>query len=193
MVRFFFLFKVWHFNFNIFGKQAENVFRKNKAIVRFAASEQSEGSPQWFQERPRIDRSSEWHFKAKRRVVILWTEWMKQSNSRLSWQCCTGAKQLQPEQMFQEMRRVYAKMFFLAWGYERHTTSEMLRTPPCIVMFCRPSSLNTCLWYERRNGEKKDTNTTSGCGCQIHQPRKQTSCPGSVSFSDRASGKPNHG
>lgn len=78
MVRVFFLFKVWHFNFNIFGKQAANAFRKNKAIVRFAASEQSEGSPQWFQERPRIDRSSEWHFKAKRRVVILWTEWMKQ-------------------------------------------------------------------------------------------------------------------
>lgn len=47
------------------------------------------------------------------------------------------------------------------------------------------------IWKMKRG--KKDTNATSRCSCQIHQPRKQTCCPGSASFSDRASGKPNHG
>lgn len=154
--------------------------RKNKVVVRFAASEQSEGSPQGSQEICKIDTSSERHFKAKGRVVILWTEWMRQSNSRLSWQHCTGEKQLQSEQMFQEMGCVSAKKC-LVWDCRCHTTGEKLA--------------HICLWSERQNGKggKKDTNMTSRWGWKVHQPSKQTCFRGSVSFSDRASGKPNHG
>lgn len=98
-----------------FAVQTDNVVNKNKVVVIFPAK-QSEGDPQWPQGRSRL---------TKRRVVMTRTTPVKQSDSRPSWRQCTGEKQLQPEQMFQEMGRVCARMC-LVWGDQRLITSAML-------------------------------------------------------------------
>lgn len=139
------------------------------------------------------------------------------SNSRLSWHAGQVSTNSKLSRCFRKgcvcVCILEAKNPWMCsvWGYEQHTTSDvcarwrgvcvnshpLIKSFMCLCMQADGSSLlikHICSRYKHPPKEPQDTDTTapSRCSCQIHHPNKQTCARAFVSFSDMASGKPNH-